>query len=147
MDKTSSRRPIRIASCSGSVSDRRHAIHSLASNHPNDPIDVIVGDWMSEANMTARAWQKVNTDGKAFEPTFLEALEPALPFIEQYQIRVVTNAGASDAEKLRDVVVDMVRKKGLKLSVAWISGDDVSSQLFSNVKDGSVKFENIYTGE
>jgi hypothetical protein len=24
----------------------------LAANHPNDPIDVIVGDWMSEANMS-----------------------------------------------------------------------------------------------
>lgn len=27
----------------------------LASNHENDPIDVLVGDWMSEGNMTARA--------------------------------------------------------------------------------------------
>lgn len=33
----------------------------LAANHPNDPIDVICGDWMSEANMTARATLK--TDG------------------------------------------------------------------------------------
>jgi Acyclic terpene utilisation family protein AtuA len=140
-------RPIRIASCSGSVSDRRHAIHSLASNYHGDPIDVIVGDWMSEANMTARAWQKVNGDGAAFEPTFVEALEPALPFIGRHGIRVITNAGATDAEKLRNVVVDMVHKKGLKLSVAWISGDEVSHKLFSNVIDRSVTFENIYTGE
>ena len=27
----------------------------LASNYQNDPVDVLVGDWMSEANMTARA--------------------------------------------------------------------------------------------
>lgn len=33
----------------------------LAANCPNDPIDVICGDWMSEANMTARATLK--TDG------------------------------------------------------------------------------------
>ena len=32
----------------------------LASNYHNDPIDVLVGDWMSEANMTARANVKLN---------------------------------------------------------------------------------------
>jgi hypothetical protein len=32
----------------------------LASNHPNDPIDVLVGDWMSEGNMTGRANAKHN---------------------------------------------------------------------------------------
>lgn len=32
----------------------------LASNYDDDPIDVLVGDWMSEANMTARAGVKLN---------------------------------------------------------------------------------------
>jgi hypothetical protein len=30
----------------------------LAHNHPNDPVDVIIGDWMSEYNMTTRAANK-----------------------------------------------------------------------------------------
>ncbi len=42
-------RPIRIAGCSGAATDRRHAMAMLAANHPNDPIDVLTGDWMSEA--------------------------------------------------------------------------------------------------
>ena len=32
----------------------------LASNYDNDPIDVLVGDWMSEGNMTGRANAKAN---------------------------------------------------------------------------------------
>jgi hypothetical protein len=32
----------------------------LAANHPNDPIDVMIGDWMSEGNMTVRAGGKVD---------------------------------------------------------------------------------------
>lgn len=32
----------------------------LASNYENDPIDVLVGDWMSEGNMTGRANAKAN---------------------------------------------------------------------------------------
>lgn len=46
--------------CSGSTTDRRSAMALLASNYENDPIDVLVGDWMSEANMTARANVKLN---------------------------------------------------------------------------------------
>jgi hypothetical protein len=35
----------------------------LASNYENDPIDVLVGDWMSEGNMTGRANAKANGIG------------------------------------------------------------------------------------
>lgn len=42
------------------MTDRRDAMTLLASNYENDPIDVLAGDWMSEANMTARAATKVN---------------------------------------------------------------------------------------
>lgn len=41
----------------------------LAANCPNDPIDVIIGDWMSEANMTSRAALKTDNGGEAYEPT------------------------------------------------------------------------------
>ena len=43
-------RPIRIAGASGSASDRRQAIAAFASAYPSDPVDVIVGDWMSETH-------------------------------------------------------------------------------------------------
>ena len=76
----------------------------LASNHDNDPIDVLVGDWMSEGNMTVRAGSRISGRTDAYEPTFLEALEPALPQIAKYSIRVAVNAGASDTEKLHQVV-------------------------------------------
>jgi hypothetical protein len=46
--------------CSGSTTDRRNAMTLLASNYEHDPIDVLVGDWMSEGNMTGRANAKTN---------------------------------------------------------------------------------------
>ncbi|KAJ8112189.1 hypothetical protein OPT61_g5392 [Boeremia exigua] len=142
-----SRRSIRIAGCSGSTTDRRNAMTLLASNHPHDPIDVLVGDWMSEANMTARANVKLNGQMEAYEPTFLEALEPALPHIAHHGIKVAVNAGASDTKKLHEVVVNMVAAKGLSLSVAWISGDEVLPQLLNAQKRGESLFENICTGQ
>ncbi|KAF3046771.1 hypothetical protein E8E11_008017 [Didymella keratinophila] len=140
-------RPIRIAGCSGSTTDRRDAMALLAANHANDPIDVLVGDWMSEANMTARANVKLNGQMEAYEPTFLEALAPALPHIARHGIKVAVNAGASDTQKLHDVVTKLVASKGLELSVAWISGDEVLPRLLAAQERGESPFENICTGQ
>lgn len=37
----------------------------LAAKYPHDPIDVITGDWMSEANMTTRAARKTASKTRA----------------------------------------------------------------------------------
>ena len=95
--------------------------------YENDPVDVIIGDWMSEANMTSRAIMKAERTGNAYAPMFLEALEPALLDIARYKIKIAVNAGASDTELLYRAVTKMVHSKGLDLRVAWVSGDEVFS--------------------
>jgi hypothetical protein len=117
----------------------------LARNHPNDPVDVIIGDWMSEYNMTTRAANKSASGGgeAQYEPTFLEALEPAIEDIAKHGIKVAVNAGASDTKLLHQVVTELVREKGLGLKVAYISGDEV----LPAIKRSRDKFENICTGE
>lgn len=77
----------------------------------------------------------------------LEALEPALPHIAEHGIRVAVNAGTSDTRRLRDVVVEMVREKGLTLEVAYISGDEVLSMVLKAQAEGRSRFENLCTGE
>ncbi|KAL5315562.1 hypothetical protein ACEPPN_016430 [Leptodophora sp. 'Broadleaf-Isolate-01'] len=132
---------------SGSASDRRHAFASLAANYPSDPVDVIIGDWMSEANMTSLAVKSsaanpgsssdsdsdsgssiiTNTGDVAYERTFLSSLSPALENIVKYGIKVAVNAGGSDTEGLWREVVQMAKRKGIegRVNVAWIEGDDV----------------------
>lgn len=85
--------------------------------------------------------------GDAYEPTFIESLEPALKDIAKYRIKVAVNAGASDTALLHRVVTDMVKKKGLDLKVAWISGDEVLPAVQKAQREGKSKFENICTGE
>jgi hypothetical protein len=136
-----------LIGCSGCAADRRNAMELLASKCSVDPIDVIVGDWMSESNMTARANTKFNGQLDAYEPTFLEALQPALPHIAKFGIKVAVNAGASDTQKLHGFVTKMVRDANLKLNVAWISGDEVLPQLLDLQRKGSSHFENICTAE
>ena len=72
---------------------------------------------------------------------------PALPYIAKYRIKVAVNAGAADTKKLHELVTKLVKSKGLTLSVAWISGDEVLPQLLEAQKQGQSPFENICTGE
>lgn len=133
---------------------------AFARNHPSDPVDVIISDYMSEANMVTAASRKVNASnpndtpsnllepvGPAFETSFLEALEPALPDLAKHGIRVAVNAGASDTKRLFNVVVEMVKKKGLSVPVAWVEGDEVLPAVEKSLMKGKSTFKNIYTGE
>lgn len=119
----------------------------LAANCAHDPVDVIMGDWMSEANMTSRAALKTDNGGEAYEPTFIESLEPALPHIAKHHIKIAVNAGASDTALLHKVVTEMVKAQGLSLKVAWISGDEVLPAVQKAQREGNSTFENICTGE
>lgn len=155
-------KPIRIAGASGSASDRRHAMAAFAKAYPRDPVDVIISDYMSEANMIKAAARKIDaaTDGQsysdsnpmslaapAFEASFLEALEPALEDLAKHKIKVAVNAGASDTEGLYKLVLDMIRRKDLSIPVAWISGDEVMPAVRAALENGTCQLKNIYTGE
>ena len=155
-------RPVRIAGASGSASDRRHAMAAFAKAYPQDPVDVIISDYMSEANMVTAGARKVDASSAgqsfsdsnplsltapAFEASFLEALEPALEDLAKYKIKVAVNAGGSDPKGLYDVVCGMIKQKGLSIPVAWISGDEVLPAVQNALKQGTSYFKNIYTGE
>lgn len=136
---------LRIASASGSVTDRRHGFADLAKN---EDIHFIVGDWMSEYNMTTRGGGKVGSDGASeeFETSFLEAFVPALPHLASRRIKVAVNAGASDTKKLYEVVVEKVRDAGLDLKVAWVGGDEVFDVVSKAIENGS-EFKSLTTGD
>ncbi|KAL4946769.1 hypothetical protein BDV06DRAFT_208420 [Aspergillus oleicola] len=151
-------RPTRIAGASGSASDRRHAIADFTRNYPQDPVDVIIADFMSEANMAVGAGRRIDrehTQSKSsidesstapgYEMSFLLALQPALEDLARYGIKLAVNAGNTDTRGLYEVVMQMVRAKELNLKVAWVSGDEVLSTVQTALASGKSTFKNIYT--
>lgn len=88
--------------------------------------------------MTTRAGDRVSGTIEAWEPTFIEALEPALEAFAATGKKLVCNAGGSDTGKLAVYVKKMIEAKGLKLKVAWIEGDEVFDQV-SKLDRGSFK--------
>jgi hypothetical protein len=135
---------LRIGCGSGGCTDRRPAFLNIAKN---EGVHFIVGDWLSEYNMTTRGGSKINNKGisEEFEPTFLEAIEPALPYLQQNKIKVAANAGASDPKKLHDILVKLIESKGLDLKVAWIEGDEVIDAV-QKARTGGNDFTSLTTG-
>ncbi|KAJ7782552.1 hypothetical protein DFH07DRAFT_864933 [Mycena maculata] len=133
---------------SGAASDRRLGFSQLAAGDPDDPVDVLIGDFISEGNMTSLAARKaMGAEGGAFEATFVEAITPALGDIAKHGIKVVVNAGASDTQLLHRIILDLVKAQQLSLKVAWISGDEVLPTLLERSASNPQAFTNLYTGE
>lgn len=71
---------------------------------------------------------------------FLElVLVPYLDLIIKKKVKVVTNAGGLDPTGLKDAIVAHLEKRGLdnKLTVAAVTGDDITSQKDSLLKQGA----------
>ncbi|KAH0844640.1 hypothetical protein FOPE_09432 [Fonsecaea pedrosoi] len=135
------KRPLRIAGASGGVFDRFRSLQDLSA----DPeIDVIIGDWLGELNMTHRAAQKAHQNAKgttssgagSYEVIFVDCLRPALKNIAKNRQKVCSNAGVTDAEGLAKVVVQMCQEQGVDLKVSWIEGDDVTDAALKMVSAG-----------
>jgi hypothetical protein len=143
--------PIRIGGASGGFTDRQRSILSFAKDCD---VDVIVGDWMSEMTMSWHGVAKKDDISKGlkndqrtpmFDPSFLGTMRPALPYLQERNVKVAVNAGASDAELLAKMVQDSVDEMKLSLKVAWIQGDEVFDVVQQLLKKGE-KFSNICFG-
>jgi hypothetical protein len=134
---------LRIASASGSVTDRRHGFEELARD---EDVQFIVGDYMSEYNMTMRGGSKtLNPLETAYEPCFVESIRPALPHLARKNIRVAVNAGGSDTSRLCKDLRTIIQAEGLDLKVAYVEGDEVFTAVENAIKQGD-NLRNLTTG-
>ena len=141
----SARRPIRIASFSGGMGDKfaafRQAVHG-------EPVDVVVGDSMTEfveSMVVARFLDEPEKHRRFFSPVFLQQLLPELEAVAEKELKVVTNAGAHDPAAMAEQIREAVRKRGLRLQVASVTGDDLLDEARRLIADGQLG--HIDTGE
>ena len=101
--------------------------------------DVFCGDWMSEWNMCTRgAGKAMGLEEFSYEPSFVDAITPALESLEKNKIKVAVNAGATDTAKLHEVVTGLVKERGLSLNVAYVDGDEVTTTVKKMIKEGKI---------
>ncbi|KAF4770742.1 hypothetical protein HAV15_013197 [Penicillium sp. str.  len=124
--------PLRILGSSGSAQDRRRLLAAAVKNHKNDPFDVLVGDWMSEANMTFNA-TKNHKD--------------VLPEIAEHGIKIAANAGSSDTKGLYDPLLALVKDKNVCLNIAWVEGDQVLPAVLKAEAEKAFDFRHLCTNQ
>lgn len=71
-----------------------------------------------------------------YEPSFLEKLDPAIPYLASRGIKVAVNAGASDVAGLAEAVKALIKKHGVELKVGYVDGDDVSEAILDMYQKG-----------
>lgn len=117
-----SKRPVRVANCSGAKSDP--GIHMLNQALYGD-CDVITGDYLAEINLAENAEKYAFGSHPGWEPTALEGLTMSLPVLNEKRIKVVINGGSLNPQGLAEKIQALVEEKNLSLKVAWVSGDNL----------------------
>jgi hypothetical protein len=93
-----------------------------------EPVDVVIGDSMAEITMsmvTAAFRAHPEAQHKFYSEYFLRQLRPQLGVLAERRIKVVTNAGIYHPAGLADAIRTDIAERGLDLTVAFVTGDDL----------------------
>nr|UYO77204.1 duf1446 domain-containing protein [Trichoderma crystalligenum] len=115
-------RPIRIANCSGALTDPGILMYNQAKY---GPVDVITGDYLAEATMASSAVQRAQSNGPGWIQTALDGIQQSLDMINEKRIKIVINGGAMNPKGLAEKVHEMISRKGFKLRVGYVEGDNL----------------------
>jgi hypothetical protein len=116
----------RIANCSGFYGDRLSAAREMVEG---GPIDVLTGDYLAELTMAILYRSRVKRPELGYATTFLTQMEQVLGRCLEKKIRVVVNAGGLNPKGCAEALGKIAEKLGLKLRIAYLTGDDVLDRL------------------
>lgn len=95
-------------------------------------VDVLVLDYLSEITMSLLARARKKRPELGYTPDFISSvMAPLAAEISARRIKVIANAGGVNPEGCRDALRAALDRLGIHLSIAVVSGDDISSELAS----------------
>ncbi|KAL3050870.1 hypothetical protein OYC64_001192 [Pagothenia borchgrevinki] len=120
---SSETKPVRIGCASGFWGDTATSVPQLV--HSGN-LDFLVFDYLSEITMSLLTAAKTKTPNLGYAPDFVHvALAPFINDIQRKGIRVVSNAGGVNPLSCAEAIQEVIRKAGLNLKVAVVTGDDL----------------------
>ena len=114
--------PLVIANCSGFYGDRLSAMREQLNG---GPVDVITGDYLAELTMLILGRQLAKDPTAGYARTFVQQLEECLADALDRGVRIVSNAGGLNPHGLAFAVREVALRRGVKVRVATVSGDDL----------------------
>jgi hypothetical protein len=105
-------------------------------------VDVLALDYLSEITMSLLARARKKRPEFGYTPDFVSSvMTPLAAEISARKIKVIANAGGVNPEGCRDALRAVLDRQGIRLSIAVVSGDDVSSELDSLRDAGRLDLE------
>lgn len=138
-----SKRPVRIANCSGFYGDRLVAAKEMVEG---GPIDVLTGDYLAELTMLI-LWKARQKDPSAgYARTFVSQMNQVLGTCLERGIKIVTNAGGLNPAGLAAELKILSERLGLSPQIAWVEGDDLAGSL-EDLQSKGHTLANLDTGQ
>ncbi|PUA83122.1 DUF1446 domain-containing protein [Nocardioides currus] len=132
---------MRIGQFSAYYGDRPDAMAELIA----DGVDVLTGDYLAELTMLVLKKNQMR-GGVGYASGFVDQLVGNLDDIARLGIKVVTNAGGLDSLACAAEVERACRERGLDLTVAAITGDDIIGDVDRLLEEGQT-FGHLTTGK
>lgn len=115
--------PVRIGCASGFWGDTATSVPQLVYG---GKLDFLVFDYLSEITMSLLTAAKTKMPNLGYAPDFVHvALAPFINDIHRKGIRVVSNAGGVNPLACAEAIQEVIKKAGLDLKVAVVTGDDL----------------------
>ncbi|XP_041820719.1 uncharacterized protein lratb.1 [Chelmon rostratus] len=115
--------PVRIGCASGFWGDTATSVPQLIYS---GKLDFLVFDYLSEITMSLLTAAKAKMPTLGYAPDFVQiALAPFINDIHRKGIRVVSNAGGVNPLACAEAIQEVIKKAGLDLKVAVVTGDDL----------------------
>ncbi|XP_029932800.1 uncharacterized protein LOC115377073 [Myripristis murdjan] len=114
---------VRIGCASGFWGDTATSVPQLIYS---GKLDFLVFDYLSEITMSLLTAAKSKMPNMGYTPDFVQvALAPFINDIQKKGIRVVSNAGGVNPLACAEAIQEVIKKAGLDLKVAVVTGDDL----------------------
>ena len=102
-------------------------------------IDFVTGDWLAENNIAQDAAAMDAGTSEGFKKNAWEALQCSMDVIAEKHIKVVINGGGLGPQNMAKRCQELIEKNGYDLTVAYVSGDNITGRVRSSLKkDGKL---------
>ncbi|WP_456390840.1 acyclic terpene utilization AtuA family protein [Profundibacter sp.] len=91
-------------------------------------LDYLISDYLAEVTMSLLVRAQAKSPDMGYAPDAIAAITPLLSQIKQRGIKVVTNAGGINPKACRAALAKVAKQAGVELSIATVTGDDVSAR-------------------
>ncbi len=138
---------IRIASGQGFWGDLPTApIDQVKLASDKSPIDYMMMDYLAEVTMSIMQKQKLRDPNAGYAKDLVEVIDAILPDIVAKNIKVITNGGGVNPEACRDAIFAVAKKRGIKIKVGVVLGDNILDSIDS-INAAGHPLKNMETGE